>query len=43
MRFLTTALDKHAIVYNERRRKGEFKNKENRKPAVKKAEEERGR
>ena len=43
MRFLTTALDKHAIVYNERRRKGEFKNKENRTPAVKKAEEERGR
>jgi small subunit ribosomal protein S6 len=42
MRFLTTVLDKHAIVYNERRRKGEFKNKENRKP-VKKAEEERGR
>ena len=40
MRFLTTALDKHAIVYNERRRKGDFKNKENRKP-VKKAEEER--
>jgi len=36
MRFLTTALDKHAVVYNERRRKGEFKNKENRK----KAEEE---
>jgi len=43
MRFLTTALDKHAIVYNERRRKGEFKNKENRKPVAKKAEEERGR
>jgi len=40
MRFLTTALDKHAITYNERRRKGEFRNKENRKP-VKKAEEER--
>jgi small subunit ribosomal protein S6 len=40
MRFLTTALDKHAVTYNERRRKGEFKNKENRKP-VKKAEEER--
>jgi small subunit ribosomal protein S6 len=39
MRFLTTVLDKHAIVYNERRRKGEFKNKENRKP-VKKAEED---
>jgi small subunit ribosomal protein S6 len=27
MRFLTTVLDKHAVVYNERRRKGEF-NKE---------------
>jgi small subunit ribosomal protein S6 len=39
MRFLTTVLDKHAVIYNERRRKGEFKNKENRKP-VKKAEEE---
>jgi small subunit ribosomal protein S6 len=37
MRFLTTVLDKHATVYNERRRKGEFRNKENRKP--KKAEE----
>jgi small subunit ribosomal protein S6 len=41
MRFLTTVLDKHAIVYNERRRKGEFRNKENRKPVAKKAEEER--
>src|SRR5689334_14902993 len=39
MRFLTTVLDKHAITYNERRRKGEFKNKD-RKPSVKKAEEE---
>ena len=39
MRFLNTVIDKHAVVYNERRRKGEFKNKENRKPA-KKAEEE---
>jgi small subunit ribosomal protein S6 len=39
MRFLTTVLDKHAVTYNERRRKGEFK-KENRKPAVKKAEGE---
>src|SRR5687767_12672103 len=38
MRFLTTVLDKHAIVYNERRRKGEFRNKENRKPVVKKEE-----
>jgi small subunit ribosomal protein S6 len=36
MRFLTTVLDKHAIIYNERRRKGEFRNKENKK---KKAEE----
>jgi small subunit ribosomal protein S6 len=31
MRFLTTALDKHAVVYNERRRKGEFKNKDRNK------------
>jgi small subunit ribosomal protein S6 len=38
MRFLTITLDKHALAYNERRRKGEFK-KENRKP-VRKAEEE---
>jgi small subunit ribosomal protein S6 len=30
-------LDKHAITYNERRRKGEFKNKE--KKQVKKEEE----
>ncbi|MGE0590630.1 MAG: 30S ribosomal protein S6 [Cyclobacteriaceae bacterium] len=31
MRFLTTALDKHAVEYNSRRRKGEFKkNKEKR-------------
>jgi small subunit ribosomal protein S6 len=42
MRFLTTVLDKHALKYNERRRKGEFKNKENRKP-VRKAEEEAAR
>lgn len=42
MRFLTTVLDKHAVVYNERRRKGEFRNKENRKP-VRKAEEEAAR
>src|SRR5690606_1201410 len=38
MRFLTTVLDKHAIAYNERRRKGEFKNKD--KKSAKKAEEE---
>ena len=37
MRFLTTALDKHAITYNERRRKGEFKNKEKK---AKKTQEE---
>jgi len=42
MRFLTTVLDKHAVTYNERRRKGEFKNKENKKP-VRKAEEEPAR
>lgn len=36
MRFLTVTLDKHAVTYNERRRKGEFK-KENRK--AKKEEE----
>ncbi len=30
MRFLTVALDKHAITYNARRRKGEFKKKEKR-------------
>ncbi|HRJ30036.1 MAG TPA: 30S ribosomal protein S6 [Cyclobacteriaceae bacterium] len=38
MRFLTITLDKHALTYNERRRKGEF-NKNNRKP-VRKTEEE---
>jgi len=38
MRFLTTVLDKHAVAYNERRRKGEFKNKE--KKQVKKTSEE---
>jgi small subunit ribosomal protein S6 len=38
MRFLTTVLDKHAVVYNERRRKGEFR-KENRKPVARKEEE----
>ncbi len=27
MRFLTVALDKHAIIYNDRRRKGEFNKK----------------
>jgi small subunit ribosomal protein S6 len=36
MRFLTTALDKHAVAYNERRRKGEFKNKDKK---IKKQEE----
>ena len=41
MRFLTTVLDKHAVIYNERRRKGEF-NKNKVKP-VRKAEEEPAR
>jgi small subunit ribosomal protein S6 len=35
MRFLTTVLDKHAVVYNERRRKGEFKVKKEQKPVKK--------
>ena len=34
MRFLTTALDKHAVAYNEKRRKGEF-NKEKPKEEAK--------
>ena len=33
MRFLTTTLDKHALVYNERRRKGEFNKKKEEKEA----------
>src|SRR6187401_2762964 len=37
MRFLTTVLDKHAITYNERRRKGEF-NKGPKKPVTKREE-----
>jgi small subunit ribosomal protein S6 len=38
MRFLTIVLDKHAIAYNERRRKGEFNKNKDKKP--KKTEEE---
>ena len=34
MRFLTIALNKHAIIYNERRRKGEFNR--TKKPAPRK-------
>ncbi|HHP7240747.1 MAG TPA: 30S ribosomal protein S6 [Cyclobacteriaceae bacterium] len=34
MRFLTVSLDKHALVYNERRRKGEFKKKKENKEEV---------
>lgn len=34
IRFLTTVLDKHAIVYNERRRNGEFKSSKKEKEAV---------
>ena len=33
MRFLTTALDKHAVVYNERRKKGEFNKKDKKETA----------
>ncbi|MDL5044467.1 30S ribosomal protein S6 [Oscillatoria amoena NRMC-F 0135] len=39
MRFMTITLDKYALAYNERRRKGEFK-KSDRKPTTRKAEEE---
>lgn len=35
MRFLTTVLDKHAVIYNERRRKGEFNKNKDRKPVRK--------
>ena len=35
MRFLTTVLDKHAVVYNERRRKGEFNRTKKSTPARK--------
>ncbi|MBS1950092.1 MAG: SSU ribosomal protein S6p [Cytophagales bacterium] len=37
MRFLTTALDKHAVAYNARRKKGEFNR--TKKTAPKKREE----
>jgi small subunit ribosomal protein S6 len=39
MRYLTTVLDKHAVTYNERRRKGEFKKNKNVKPVRKAVEE----
>ena len=32
MRYLTTALDKHALVFNQRKRNGEFNQKKNEKP-----------
>ena len=35
MRFLTVYIDKHALVYNERRRKGAFNNKENKEETAK--------
>ena len=41
MRFLTTVLDKHTVVYNERRRKVEFN--KNKVKSVRKAEEEPAR
>ena len=34
MRYLTTKLDKHAVVYNERRRKGEFAKENQKKEAT---------
>jgi small subunit ribosomal protein S6 len=37
MRFLTTVLDKHAVTYNDRRRKGEFN--KGPKKATKKSED----
>ena len=41
MRFLTTVLDKFAVEYNNRRRKGEFnKNKEKKAPGQKREREE---
>jgi small subunit ribosomal protein S6 len=40
MRFLTTVLDKHAVIYNERRRKGEFnRNRTEKKVYTRKKEE----
>ena len=35
MRFLTVSIDKHALIYNERRRKGAFNNKENKEETTK--------
>lgn len=34
MRFLTTALDKHAVVYNQRKRNGEFNQPKKEKETV---------
>lgn len=39
MRFLTIALDKHALLYNERRRKGEFRKNKETKKTTKREEE----
>ena len=36
MRFLTVAINKHALLYNERRRKGAFNKKEDKKETAKK-------
>jgi small subunit ribosomal protein S6 len=40
MRFLTVALDKYALQYNERRRKGEFNKKDKETKKTRKTEEE---
>ena len=39
MRFLTTVLDKHAILYNSRRRKGEFNKNKDKKTTTKRVAE----
>ena len=35
LRFLTVSIDKHALIYNERRRKGAFNKKENKEETAK--------
>ncbi len=40
MRFLTVTLDKYALQYNERRRKGEFNKKDKTSQKTRKTEEE---
>ncbi|MEI9921848.1 MAG: 30S ribosomal protein S6 [Bacteroidota bacterium] len=42
MRFLTTVLDKHSLLYNQRRRKGEFNKGKRPAGQVKRGEEGQG-